>query len=115
MRPLASLVLLLLIAVLAAGCRSSPPAEAGPVATARVEMPPSYRFEPVAITVPAHTTVTWHNGDNFTHTVQLPDGTVHTVRPGEDAAIAFDTPGDYPYVCTLHPQNMRGTVTVTGR
>jgi plastocyanin len=38
---------------------------------------------------------------------------VHLMRPGESAQITFATPGEYHYVCTLHTQNMQGTVTVT--
>jgi plastocyanin len=44
------------------------------VATTRVEMPPSYRFEPAVITVRAGSTVTWHNSDHFTHSVSVLGG-----------------------------------------
>ena len=79
-----------------------------------VDLPPSYKFEPAHISVSAGTTVTWTNHDNFTHSVQV-DGQsdVHMMRPGESAQITFSTPGEYHYICTLHTQNMQGTVTVT--
>jgi plastocyanin len=34
------------------------------------------------------------------------------MKPGETAQITFAAPGEYPYVCTLHAQNMRGTISV---
>lgn len=107
------LLVLVAIGVLVGGC-GRPSTAAEPVATTTVDLPPSYRFEPLAIRVARGATVTWTNHDNFTHTVQVtgqPD--VHTMKPGEATQITFDTPGEYPYICTLHTQNMRGTVTVT--
>jgi plastocyanin len=34
--------------------------------------------------------------------------------PGASATHTFDSAGTYAYVCSLHPQNMKGTVIVTG-
>ena len=60
------------------------------------------------------TTVTWTNHDNFTHTVQVEgQSEVHSMRPGETAQITFTNPGTYSYLCTLHTQNMKGTVQVS--
>jgi len=87
------------------------------VATSVVDLPRSYRFAPEAISVAAGTTVTWNNNDNFTHSVQFLDGDLPTepllMQPGESATFTFATPGTYSYLCHLHPQDMRGTVTVT--
>jgi plastocyanin len=111
---------LLLLAVLGAGlvaCGSGGAAAgtAEPVTTTSVNLPPSYRFEPAAITVAAGSTVTWTNSDNFSHSVQLTDGEdePRLLQPGQTAAIAFDEPGTYPYRCHLHPRDMQGVVTVT--
>lgn len=98
-----------------AGCAPAATSAAKPVRTAQVDLPPSYLFAPAAIEVGAGTTVIWTNHDNFTHSVQVQgQSEVHTLRPGETTQIRFDQPGTYPYVCTLHTQNMRGTVVVTG-
>lgn len=98
------------------GC-SSPAAattSSAAVRTSTVDLPPSYRFAPTTIEVPAGTSVTWTNHDNFTHSVQVQgQADVHTLRPGETTEIRFDQPGTYPYLCTFHAQNMRGTVVVT--
>jgi plastocyanin len=105
-------------ALLLVGCARQSSAAAPPpnvaAHTSTVDLPPSYRFEPAHITVTAGTTVTWTNHDNFTHSVQV-DGQseVHMLRPGESAQILFSTPGEYHYVCTLHTQNMQGSITVT--
>jgi plastocyanin len=100
-----------------AGAGDGPDAGSGPVATSVVDLPPSYRFAPEAISVPAGTTVTWTNNDNFTHSVQFLDGGLPTeplqMQPGASTTFTFGTPGTYAYQCHLHPQDMRGTVTVT--
>ena len=92
-------------------------AGATPVATSVVDLPPSYRFTPEAISVTAGTTVTWTNHDNFTHSVQFLDGGLPTeplqMQPSASTTFTFATPGTYAYQCHLHPQDMRGTVTVT--
>ena len=94
----------------AAGCGGSESAE--PVATTEVAMVKSYRFDPQAIEVDAGDRVTWTNDDNFTHTVQVDGQEDHKVERGESISIAFEEPGTYHYVCTLHSQDMEGEVVV---
>lgn len=95
--------------VLAAGCGTG---TSEPVATTKVTMAKSYRFDPKTIEVDAGSTVTWTNDDNFTHTVQVDGQEDHKVGRGESVSIAFGTPGTYHYVCTLHRQDMDGEVIV---
>ena len=105
----------LAVAIVLAAC-SSQAAGASPTATDKVDLPPSYKFAPAAITVKAGTTVTWTNDDHFTHSVQLLDGGMpadpHVMEPGQQATVTFPTAGTFRYQCHLHPQNMKGTVTV---
>jgi plastocyanin len=110
-------VFLLALGLALAGCGGSVAASSQPVETSRVEMPPSYRFDPEVIRVPAGTTVTWHNSDNFTHSVEPQDGTNRNlvVPPGQSVQITFDQPGEYSYICAFHPQNMKGKVIVVAR
>ena len=100
---------------LVAGCATS--ASESPVATTAVDLPASYRFAPAAITVPDGADVTWTNSDHFTHTVQFLDGGLPPdpmqIEPGASTTFHFETPGLYHYQCSLHPQNMKGTVEVT--
>ena len=111
------LLCLLLVALVAGGalaaCDSSAGANSAPVKTDKVNLPPSYRFDPPVIEVPAGTTVTWTNNDNFTHSVQVEGQSEHDMKPTESASIKFDQPGEYTYICTFHPQNMKGKVIVT--
>jgi plastocyanin len=104
---------LLVAGLLLAAC--APQGDAEPVATDRVDLPRSYRFAPAAITVPAGTTVTWTNSDQFTHNVRLLDngGEVLDMAPGESVSYTFSEPGEYRYDCSLHPRDMQGVVIVT--
>ena len=97
-------------ALFAAGCGGSGTSE--PVAATEVEMVKSYSFDPKVIEIEAGDTVTWTNEDNFTHTVQVEGQGDHKVEQGESVEITFETPGTYDYVCTLHSQDMDGTVIV---
>ena len=110
-RLLLAAVALLAAALLAAGCGGAGESSE-PVATTEVEMAKSYRFDPKTIEIEAGQTVTWTNEDNFTHTVQVDGQEDHKVGQGESVEVTFDKPGTYHYVCTLHSQDMDGTVIV---
>ena len=92
-----------------------PQAATEPVATDTVNLPPSYKFEPAAITVTDGTTVTWTNNDNFTHNVRLLDdgGEVLDLPPGESVSFTFTGPGEHRYDCSFHPNDMSGVVVVS--
>jgi plastocyanin len=106
------LVALTLLAALA-GCGGSGP-EAAPVRTDTVDLPKSYRFEPEVIEVDPGTIVTWTNHDDFPHNVHLLDGSdrEESLPVGGTAMIPFPDPGTVEYECSLHPQQMQGTVIV---
>ena len=91
------------------------PVSTAPVATNTVDLPPSYKFVPAAITVSDGTEVTWTNGDNFTHSVRLTDdgGDVMVVKPGESVSFTFHGVGEHHYDCSFHSQQMHGVVIVT--
>lgn len=59
-------------------------------------------------------TVVWVNEDPLAHTVTADDGSWDSrlFTEGQQYARRFDTPGEYPYHCTPHPQ-MRATVVVS--
>ncbi len=112
-RPIGVALLSIAVLLVAVACSSSASAAARPVETNHVELPPSYLFSPAAIQVPTGATVTWHNGDNFTHSV-LVSGVgdqALVARPGDTVSLRFDKPGTYNYKCTFHP-NMTGQVIV---
>jgi plastocyanin len=72
---------------------------------------------PADITVAAGTTVSWTNNDHFTHSVQFLDGGLPTqpllMDPGKGVTFTFPNAGTFHYQCSLHPQNMKGSVVVT--
>ena len=113
MRPrfLLPVVAVLATTLFAAGCGGAA-GRSEPVATTEVKMVKSYRFDPKTIEIEAGQTVTWTNEDNFTHTVQVEGQEDHKVEQGDSVEITFDEPGTYDYVCTLHSQDMDGTVIV---
>ena len=102
------------LSVIGCGAGAGAATDASPVATMQVELPKSYRFAPPAIVIPTGSTVTWTNRDDFTHNVTLPDGSAPlTMSPGASATHTFDTAGEFDYLCSLHPKDMRGRVIVT--
>ena len=76
----------------------------------------SQSFQPSTLSVPAGTTVTWHNQDNMQHTVTsdaqgpLDSGAIAT---GKKFTYTFQVPGSYSYHCSIHP-GVKGTIVVTG-
>lgn len=70
-------------------------------------------FVPSEVTINIGDTVVWTNSDTASHTVTSGDvndsatwGLVFNsglVRPGVPFEHTFDTPGEYPYLCELHP------------
>jgi plastocyanin len=112
--PRSIFVALSVLTLLVAACGPSGGAASSPVATTSVDLPPSYRFLPAAIVVPVGSTVTWINHDNFTHNVALDGAEALQMAPGESVSQAFEAPGTYAYVCSLHPKDMKGTVLVAG-
>ena len=73
-----------------------------------------YAFQPVALTVPVGTTVTWTNSGARPHTVTA-DGAAFgsgTLTGGATYAFTFATAGTFAYHCAIH-SSMTATVTVT--
>lgn len=65
---------------------------------------PGKSFEPARTTVVAGDRVTWRNNDLTTHDVRIAGGVFDSGPIARFTAWsqAFDQPGGYPYVCTLH-------------
>lgn len=92
----------------------------------------NFAYNPVDITVPVGTTVTWVNEDSVGHTVTEGDpnspkaanlrvfdssgealtGKVALIGPGQSWSYTFTTAGTYQYYCIVHPY-MTGQITVT--
>ena len=74
-----------------------------------------FAFQPFLVSVPAGSSVTWHNSGAAPHTVTANDGAFDsgTISPGGTYRQTFSDPGVYRYHCSIHP-NMMGTVMVSG-
>jgi plastocyanin len=73
-------------------------------------------FMPSILSVPAGTTVEWHNQDGVQHTVTSDiqgQFDLGVLMPGKKSEFKFNVPGSYGYHCGIH-SGMQGTVTVTG-
>jgi plastocyanin len=77
-----------------------------------------FSYKPSELTVSVGTTVVWTNQDDITHTVSSgtsdhPGGPLSGTLPGKGATYSFkfDTAGEYPYFCNVHP-SMVGKVIV---
>ena len=72
-----------------------------------------FAYKPVALTVARGDTVVFVNKDVVPHTATAPrqQWDTSTIAAGASATIVADKPGDYDYVCALHP-SMKATLKV---
>lgn len=95
-----------------------------------IEMERPYRFTPASLTIPFGSTVAWHNGSDYGHTITtdptlavVPEQVIlpSSVTPWESGDIysgerwlyTFTQPGTYTYFCRHHQaEGMLGTITV---
>jgi plastocyanin len=78
-----------------------------------------FRFDPVPVEVKVGQVITWKNDGSARHTVtqDVPDEQrkfkSDTLAPGDKFVFTFTEPGTYTYICSVHPDRMRGTINVT--
>lgn len=82
------------------------------------------RFDPPQLEVPAGTTVLVANVGGKPHSLTAEDGSFTTgiIPPGPEggrfagsnATLTLTQPGTFSFFCDIHPQAMKGTITVTG-
>lgn len=69
-------------------------------------------FNPSHITVKAGADVRWVNSDSVTHRIQFADNLRSPVfAVGDSWTTSFTKPGEYDYICMIHP-SMQGSITV---
>lgn len=78
-------------------------------------------FRPSSLTVTVGEMVVWRHEGNFPHTTTagVPGAPTNlwqsgTLSGGDTFSVTFDTAGTFQYFCSIHPNDMRGTITVTG-
>lgn len=78
-------------------------------------------FDPIEILVSKGTTVTWTNDEETTHSINTDPHPSHSYFPplnsktlakGETYSYTFNEVGYYPYHCSMHPDDMVGTIAV---
>ena len=84
--------------------------QAASPATVQIE---NFTFAPGTLTVTAGTTVTWKNEDDSPHRIGDKNGTFKSAALDTDDTFShtFAAPGEYPYICTIHPY-MAGKIIV---
>jgi plastocyanin len=72
-----------------------------------------FSFEPGQLTIAVGDTVTWTNEDGAAHTATATGGAFDSgnMEQGDAFSFTFASAGDYPYLCTYHPE-MTGTIFV---
>jgi plastocyanin len=104
---------LVLAALIACGPGRSAPAHAADPVIIGID---HFAFAPAEITVEPGTIVEWVNHDQTIHNIILT--TAKVASPGMDTGdhytFRFDAPGDFPYLCGLHP-HMTGMIHVKAR
>lgn len=65
----------------------------------------NFKFGPATLTVTAGTTVTWKNEDDSPHRIGDQTGSFKSAALDTDDTFShtFAAPGEYPYICTIHP------------
>ncbi len=94
----------------------SPPPQANVDATANKEIEitiENFAYVPSDVTIAPGTKVTWINKDEAPHTATSNDKTFNSggLDTGDKFSFVFNDKGEYPYICTLHPQ-MKATIKV---
>ncbi len=99
----------------ASSAASCAPATAGAASTVKVSIK-NFAFSPEPVTAKVGDVIGWTNNDSAGHTATLDDGTctTDTIASGTTQALVFSAPGTYPYHCSIHPTQMKGTITVSG-
>ena len=79
-------------------------------ATAKID---NFAFAPATLTITAGTTVTWKNDDDSPHRIGDKNATFKSAALDTDDTFShtFAAPGEYPYICTIHPY-MAGKIIV---
>jgi plastocyanin len=64
-----------------------------------------YEFTPFRARIKAGGSVTWRNNGRLVHTIVAEDGawTTGPLRPLDFAAVKFEKPGTYTYICKEYP------------
>ena len=102
--------ILVLVALAGLGLGHVDRAQAAGMVTIEID---HFVFSPADITIEPGTTVEWVNHDQTIHNIIVPAAKISSpgLDTGDHYTHKFDAPGDYSYICGLHP-HMTGVVHV---
>lgn len=108
-------VAIALTAVAIAGCSGSDGGDDGAEAASASVSLVDFGIEAPS-SVAAGTVVTVVNDGEAPHNWTADDGSFSTadLAAGEEATVTLSTPGSYSYTCTIHPEQMTGSIEVAG-
>jgi plastocyanin len=106
MRPAGLAILAAALGPLPLGCGGEDSRPAGDGVEVR-----DFEFAPRSFTAATGERVEWENAGDQIHNVKGDRFFSRAMNAGETYSFTFRKPGEYDYVCTLHPQ-MRGTIVV---
>jgi amicyanin len=73
----------------------------------------NFAFSPASLTIKKGESVTWTNEDSVPHQIVSDSGAFqgNTINKGQTYSFTFNTAGQFPYHCSIHP-SMKGIVIV---
>ena len=73
----------------------------------------NFDYSPMALAIPAGTTVVWKNLDGEPHTIASVDGMFRSpaLDQNDSYSFTFNRPGVFRYICSIHPK-MKATIVV---
>jgi plastocyanin len=93
----------------AGACKES--TDTGAVAVTVID----FAFQPNTITATTGQVIAFSNTGTASHTATLDDGScaTGTIAAGKSDGLVFTTAGTYTFHCSIHPTQMKGTITVS--
>lgn len=80
---------------------------------AQISMEGTHTLNPPDQTISVGGTVSWTNKSSTNHQIVFENGPKCAITLiGKVTTIKFDTPGSFAYVCIIHADFMKGTITV---
>jgi plastocyanin len=87
-------------------------ATAGATAAATVTIK-NFAFSPDSVTANVGDVIVWTNEDSTAHTATVNSAcTTAPLSGGASGGLVFSAAGTYPYVCNIHPTQMKGTIVI---
>ena len=105
---------LAVVAALGLGSLSPGAAAQAPRPATHTVVMEAVAFQPAALSVKVGDRVVWVNRDPFPHTATAAAFDSKDIAPGASWTYTAKAPGEFSYVCTLHP-TMKATLHVTTR